>query len=142
VLKVELREDLAAIVEVEIQLPPDLRRKRQAEGVNLESVAGRALIDTGADVTAFDLEAAARAGLVHRGASRLMTVLGQHDREIPLPLGEVTLIGLSTFPVPQGRGFDLSDLGLVAVIGRDILKRTVLVYNGMEGWATLSRNSD
>lgn len=57
-------------------------------------------------------------------------------------MGEVTLIGFSTFPVPQGRGFDLSDLGLVTVIGRDILKRTVLVYNGMEGWATLSRNSD
>ncbi len=103
---------------------------------------GRALIDTGADVTAFDLEAAARAGLVHRGTGRLMTVLGSHAGEAPLLLGEVTITGFSTFPVPQGRGFDLSDLGLVAVIGRDVLSRTVLVYNGQEGWATLSRNGD
>lgn len=141
-LRTQLREDLAAIVEVEIQLPADLRRQRQAEGLNFESVAGNALIDTGADVTAFDLAAAARAGLARRGAGQLMTVLGRHDREVPLLLGEVTITGLSTFPVLQGRGFDLSDLGLVAVIGRDVLSRTVLVYNGREGWATLSRNGD
>lgn len=141
-LRTPLREDLAAIVEVELQLPADLRRQRQAEGLHFESVAGSALIDTGADVTAFDLAAAARAGLAHSGAGRLMTVLGRHDREVPLLLGEVTITGLSTFPVLQGRGFDLSDLGLVAVIGRDVLRRTVLVYNGREGWATLSRDGD
>ena len=71
-----------------------------------------------------------------------MTVLGRHDGEVPLLLGEVTITGFSTFSVPQGRGFDLSELGVVAVIGRDVLGRTVLVYNGMEGWATLSRDGD
>lgn len=141
-LRTQLRDDLAVIVEVEIQLPADLRRQRQAEGLSFEPVAGSALIDTGADVTAFDLAAAARAGLPHRGAGQLMTVLGHHDREVPLLLGEVTITGFSTFSVPQGRGFDLSGLGLVAVIGRDVLRRTVLVYNGREGWATLSRDGD
>ena len=78
-------------------------------------------------MTAFDLAAATRTGLPHRGASRLMTVLGSHDGEVPLLLGKVTITGFSTFSVPQGRGFDLSELGLVAVIGRDVLSRTVLV---------------
>ena len=141
-LRVELREDLAAIVEVEIQLPADPRREREAEGLNSETVAGRALVDTGADVTAFDLTAAAHAGLLRRGAGRLMTVLGSHDGEVPLLLGELTITGFRTFSVPEGRGFDLSHLGLVGVIGRDVLSRTVLVYNGREGWATLSCDGD
>lgn len=42
--------------------------QRQADGSSFESVAGSALIHTGADVTAFDLAAAARAGLAHCGA--------------------------------------------------------------------------
>lgn len=91
-------------------------------------------------MTAFDLSAAARAGLLRFGTSRLMTVLGSHDGEVPLLLGEVAITGFGTFPVPEERAFDLSHLGLVAVIGRDILSRAVLVYNGREGWATLSRN--
>jgi hypothetical protein len=142
VLRTQLREDLAAIVEVEIQLPSDLRRQRRAEGLHFESVAGSALIDTGADVTAFDLAAAARAGLAHSGAGRSMTVQGSQGGEVPLLLGEVAIADLSTFSVPQGRGFDLSHLGLVAVIGRDVLRRTILVYNGREGWATLSRDGN
>lgn len=141
-LRVELREDLAAIVQVEIHLPASLRLERQAQGWTPETVSGWALIDTGADVTAFDLHAAARARLERSGAGQLMTVLGRHDGEVPLLLGEVTITGFSTFSVPQGRGFDLSELGVVAVIGRDVLGRTVLVYNGMEGWATLSRDGD
>lgn len=71
-----------------------------------------------------------------------MTVLGPHDGEIPRLLGEVTITGFGAFSVPQGPGFDLSDLGLVAVIGRDILRHAVLVYNGRGGWATLSRDGD
>lgn len=107
-----------------------------------ETVSGRALIDTGADVTAFDLQAAARAGLERRGAGKVATVLGRHDGRVPLLLGEVTITGFSTFSVPRGRGFDLSPLGLIALIGRDILSRAVLVYNGKDGWATLSRDGD
>ena len=42
--------------------------------------------------------------------------------------------------VVHGRGFHLAHLDYVAVIGRDILRHGILVYNGREGWATLSRN--
>jgi len=67
-----------------------------------------------------------------------MTVLGS-DAGAPRLFGEIAISDFGTYTVMRGRGFDLSHLGLVAVIGRDILRHGVLVYNGKEGWATLSR---
>ena len=81
-LRLQLREDSAAIVEVEIQLPRDLRLVRQAGGWSPEKVAGRAILDTGADVTALDLEAATRAGLERSDTGELMTVVGHHDGDV------------------------------------------------------------
>jgi len=138
--RIQLRENFGAIVQVEIRLPPDLSQEKQVLGIYSGLVAGEALIDTGADVTAFDLKAAERAGLVRSGTGSLSTVLGHHDSETPLFLGEIEIAGFGAFTVPSGRGFDLSHLDYVAVIGRDILRHGILVYNGREGWATLSRN--
>ena len=140
--RIQLRENFGAIVQVEIRLPPDLKRERRALGVHTGTVTGEALIDTGSDVTAFDLKAARQAGLVESGAGQLSTVLGQHDGQVPLLLGEVDITGFGAFTVLRGRGFDLSRLDYVAVIGRDILRHGILVYNGKEGWATLSRDGD
>ncbi len=138
--RIRLKENFGAIVQVEIRLPPDLSQEKQVLGIHSELVAGEALIDTGADVTAFDLKAAERAGLVRSGTGRLSTVLGQHDSETLLFLGEIEIASFGAFTVPNGRGFDLSHLSYVAIIGRDILRHGVLVYNGKEGWASLSRN--
>ena len=74
------------------------------------------------------------------GSGKLTTVLGHHSGQVPLLLAEVEITGFGTFPVTGGRGFDLAHLDYVAVIGRDILRHGILVYNGREGWATLSRN--
>lgn len=138
--RIQLKDDFGAIVHVEIRLPEDLRREKRILGGHSGTVAGEALIDTGSDVTAFDLEAAQRAGLVRAGSGRLSTVLGRHDGRVPLLLGEIAIAGFGTYPVLQGRGFNLSHLGYVAVIGRDILRHGILVYNGRAGWATLSQD--
>ena len=138
-LTVRVRENFGAIVQVEIQLPLNLRQERQALGTSHAKVAGDGLIDTGADVSAFDLGAASRAGLERGRTERVMTVLGP-DAGAPRLFGEIAIPGFGTYPVMRGRGFDLSHLGLVAVIGRDVLRHGVLVYNGREGWATLSRD--
>ena len=139
--RIQLRENFGAIVQVELRLPRDLKREQRILGVHSGTVVGEALIDTGSDVTAFDLGAAERAGLVKRGAGRLSTVLGRHDGQVPLLLGEMEVTGFGIF-VLRGRGFHLSHLDYVAVIGRDILRHGILVYNGKEGWATLSRDGD
>ncbi len=136
--RIPLEENFGAIVRVEIQLPLNLRLERQALGPAPAKVAGEAIIDTGADVSAFDLSAATRAGLERGRTERVMTVLGS-DAGAPRLFGEIAISGFGTYTVMRGRGFDLSHLGLVAVIGRDILRHGILVYNGKEGWATLSR---
>lgn len=139
--RIQLKENFGAIVQVEIRLPRDLGREQQLLGLHSGTVGGDALIDTGSDVTAFDLGAAARAGLVQRGSGQLSTVLGHHGGQVPILLGEVSILGFGAF-VLRGRGFHLSHLDYVAVIGRDILRHGILVYNGKEGWATLSRDGD
>ena len=140
-LRIQLSEHFGAIVQVEIQLPLSLRLERQALGTTHAKVAGDGLIDTGADVSAFDLSAASRAGLERGRTERVMTVLGS-DAGAPRLFGEITISGFGSYPVMRGRGFDLSHLGLVAIIGRDILRHGILVFNGKEGWATLSRDGD
>ena len=137
--RIQLSEHFGAIVQVELRLPRDLKREQGVLGVHSTAVQGDALIDTGSDVTAFDLGAAQRAGLVTRDTGRLSTVLGHHGGRVPVLLGEIQVADFGSFVV-RGRGFHLSHLDYVAIIGRDILRHGILVYNGKEGWATLSRN--
>lgn len=137
--RIQLSEHFGAIVQVELRLPRDLRREQEILGVRSAAVRGDALIDTGADVTAFDLGAARRAGLVKRDTGRLSTVLGHHAGRVPLLLGEIQIADFGSFVI-RGRGFHLAHLDYVAIIGRDLLRHGVLVYNGKEGWATLSRD--
>ena len=66
-------------------------------------------------------------------------MLGHHGGRVPILLGEIQVADFGSF-VLRGRGFNLSHLDYVAIIGRDILRHGVLVYNGKEGWATLSRD--
>ena len=137
--RIQLSEHFGAIVQVELRLPRDLKREQGVFGVHSAAAHGDALIDTGSDVTAFDLEAARRAGLVARDTGRLSTVLGHHGGRVPVLLGEIQVADFGSFVV-RGRGFHLAHLDYVAVIGRDILRHGILVYNGKEGWATLSRD--
>ena len=138
-LRIQLSEHFGAIVQVELRLPRDLQREQRTLGLHSVAVQGDALIDTGSDVTAFDLGAARTAGLVERDTGRLSTVLGHHDDRVPVLLGELGIAAFGAFVV-RGRGFHLAHLDYVAIVGRDILRHGVLVYNGKEGWATLSRD--
>lgn len=137
--RIQLSGHFGAIVQVELRLPRDLKREQGILGVHSAAVQGDALIDTGSDVTAFDLRAARRAGLVKRDTGRLSTVLGHHAGRVPLLLGELQIADFGSFVI-RGRGFHLAHLDYVAIIGRDILRHGVLVYNGKEGWATLFRD--
>ncbi len=136
--RIPLSEHFGAIVEVKLRLPRDLQREQGVLGFHSAAVQGDALIDTGSDVTAFDLAAAHKAGLVTRETGRLSTVLGHHGGRVPILLGEIQVADFGSFVI-RGRGFQLAHLDYVAVIGRDILRHGILVYNGKEGWATLSR---
>ena len=98
---------------------------------------GRALVDTGASVCGVDEAAAVRLGLQPVGQTNISGVAGSRIHNIyvakvtfpgtPIPALDLTLAGL-----------DLAGQKLLLLIGRDILRFCVLIYNGPLGCYTLA----
>ena len=70
--------------------------------------------------------------------SGVPTTMDQYDVSIAIPAapGQPPFV-LSMIPVIEGRNF-LALQGFHALIGRDILSKCVLTYNGSEGFYTLA----
>lgn len=102
-----------------------------------EPVTGFALIDTGADCSCFDQSSALQAGLPIIG-ERTITSASHTKNELPLYAGKMLLPRLDDLEV-EGVGVNLSGIdGMVAIIGRDLLKNAIFVYNGLDGTYTLA----
>ena len=100
-------------------------------------VTGLALIDTGASVTCIDQSAAANAGLALVNSGRISSVT--HAAEtVPLFAGRLDIHGFSSVETFGAYGVNLESQELIALIGRDLLARCVLIYNGLEGSFSLS----
>jgi hypothetical protein len=101
------------------------------------AIAGRALVDTGASICAVDEESAVALGLQPVGQSSVSGVGGTQIRNV-----YVAKILFPGTPIPQQEwtltGADLKDQNLLVLIGRDILRNCVLVYNGPMGCYTLA----
>jgi hypothetical protein len=109
-------------------------------------VQGFALIDTGASVSSADTRAFTELGISENGVALVGTAGGQQQ--------QYTYAARLTFPGTTIPGFDHPkmlgcDLGghvvfgmpnarIIALIGRDILKLFVFVYNGSAGAWSLS----
>lgn len=113
-----------------MRLPDEVRRWREEAGVSISPVAGWALIDTGADISAFDTRAASQAGLRPTGGSDLLRHAEDGTYRVPTFDGDLTVEGLKTFRVREARGLYLARLGFVALIGRDFLIDLQLVCDG------------
>ncbi|MCY4150630.1 MAG: hypothetical protein OXE94_00120 [Aestuariivita sp.] len=103
-----------------------------------EPVNGFALIDTGASVTCFDVDAAQKARLPQISVSK-MTSATHSNQTVPTFAGTVVCPTFN-INVEEGMGANLSAQGnnLVALIGRDLLQSAVLIYNGPDGHFSLS----
>ena len=101
-------------------------------------VNGFAIIDTGANTTCFDADAAQRAGLPMVGVTH-MTSASHADHQVPTFTGKIVCPTI-TIDVKAGMGANLSPFGdkLVAVLGRDTLKAAILIYNGPDGHFSLA----
>jgi hypothetical protein len=107
-------------------------------------VVGVALIDTGASITAIDGSVVTQLGLNPNGVAMVGTAGG--------PQQQSTFQARFSFPGTPLLGFEharvlgcdlagqtvLNQQPIVALIGRDILSRCVLVYNGSAGVFSLS----
>lgn len=99
---------------------------------------GLALIDTGAARSAVDEGVIRKLGAAPVGVAVTGTPVGSHSFDVfPAALGFADL-GL-TLVFDRVRGVRIAPQGIIAILGRDILSRTVLVYDGISGHVVLGR---
>jgi hypothetical protein len=132
---------LGPLLNVEIGIPPQVANALTKQGAPLpQSVVGTALLDTGAAGCVIDEDAAQKLALQPVGAVRVAGVGAPEIR----PSYAVRLY----FPELMNNWFEpevvtssdhlLGKQGILALIGRDFLRHTVLVYNGKLGTITLA----
>lgn len=106
-------------------------------------VAGNFLVDTGASCTCVDPQVVAPLGLAPSGSVSIQTPstagnshqCNQYDASIYIPNGASGGHFIDAMPVLETH---LSSQGIDGLIGRDILDRCTLVYNGSLGVLTLA----
>ena len=124
-VEIGVHEEYAALLEQEeLEIP--------------QPQAGVALIDTGASITSIDQSIVQALSLIPVGVTPVATPSGQ-DEQFLYPC-RITFPGT---PIPS-LNFDrvteskLGGFGIAALIGRDLLRHFLLVYNGVEGSWTLA----
>lgn len=97
--------------------------------------AGIALIDTGASNTCIDEQAAQELGLPIIDVGSMMSA----THKVPCNIYPVQIVTpIVTLNSPRTMGAALAGQGLLAIIGRDVLQRCALFYNGPVGQFTLT----
>ena len=136
----EALANLGPVVPMTLTLPNHVQRAYIKRGKQPPApVKGLAMIDTGATMTCFDTASAQRAGLPTVGVARMMSAshAGHH---VPMFTGKI-ICPRMTIDMVLGMGASLSSFGngLIALLGRDILKSAILIYNGPGGHFSLAR---
>ena len=102
-----------------------------------DPVLGWALIDTGATVTCIDQKAAQKAGLRIVGTGPVASAT--HSNEVvPIFAAQLIFEGLKSWDATIAYGTNLESLGLIALVGRDVLAGCMFVYNGPDGSFSLA----
>ncbi len=143
----ELMAHLGPVVQVTIHVPEEVAQAYADRGeTSPPPINGYAIIDTGATMTCFDAEAAQAAGLPTIGDADMSSASHMSSR-VPVFAGKIFVPGLGIgINIAEGMGANLSSINLknsdgealVALLGRDFLRNTVLVYNGSDGHFSLS----
>ena len=147
----QLSPDILAIsgpiIQVQIQVPQVLAESLQKVASPIPPpVQGFALIDTGASISSADTSVFTQLGVSQNGVAVVGTA-GGRQQQFTYP-GRLSFPGtaIPAFDHPRLLGCDLAGhvvLGtpnarIIALIGRDILKLFVFVYNGTAGVWSLS----
>ena len=101
-------------------------------------VEGILLVDTGALATCVDQTAATEAGLqvVDSGPISSATHV---DQVVPIYTGIIEFVGTGiSINFNRAYGVNLHEQGKIALLGRDILRSSNLIYNGTDGTYSLT----
>ena len=133
------------IMQIQVEIPPVLAESLQKSSTPIPNpVEGFALIDTGASITAIDDVIFGQLGINPNGVARVGTAGGpQQQSTYPVRL---TFPGTGIPGVNHGKALGCNLTGqivlgkrrLIALIGRDILQRFILIYNGSAGMFSMS----
>lgn len=132
-------QSVGPVLQVEIAVHPTLAQHLQNLGQPIPTpVVGPGLIDTGATFSAVDQTVIQQLGIPPIGTVQLGTAGGpvtqtQHPASFGFPG-----TGLPTISFNFVTGVDLTGQNIVALIGRDVLRHFVMVYNGSLGQVILS----
>jgi len=125
-------------VQVTIGIEQNMAAQLIQQGQTVPSpVPGFALLDTGASTTCIDDDVAQQLGLPV--TNQMPMVSASHTSMRNVYPCSIDIVGL---PVPisalSAMGAALAPQGIIALIGRDLLRHCTLFYNGVTGEFTLS----
>ena len=132
----EALEQEGPILEGVLAVPDAMQKASNVSSGAVKSQTGFIMLDTGASCTCFDIETATDMGLAIVGRGSITSA--SHDSH-PTPLYAGRLIfGGMNMAVNRGLGANLKSQGLIALVGRDILRNGILIYNGTNGSVSLA----
>jgi predicted aspartyl protease len=125
------------VVPASVCLEINMAKPLLAQGKAIIGAPGVALIDTGATVSAIDEEIAKelKIPVVDQGK---MGSASHESTPCNLYPVQITIGGVLVLQIPRAMGAKLKPMGLIAIIGRDILQQCTLFYNGGTGTISLS----
>jgi hypothetical protein len=126
-------------IPVAIGLAPSTLAMFQSAGLPVPaSVAGLAMIDTGAAVCVVDQDALTGLGLTPSGSMTISTTTGSAVR--PTYTASLSFPGTSlpNITFTDFVGAPLQEHGVVALIGRSVLQHFIVIYNGPGGSVTVA----
>lgn len=130
---------MGPVTQVRISAPPTITQTILAKGGVLPPpVDGIALIDTGAAGTCIDADVATKLSLPVTGSGSITSAT---HAAIPCNLHpiQVEVVGWPVkFHTNRAMGTSLKAHGIIALIGRDVLRNCILIYNGAAGTFSLS----
>ncbi|MFP4136310.1 MAG: aspartyl protease family protein [Candidatus Acetothermia bacterium] len=100
--------------------------------------SSKGLIDTGASISAIDLDLLQKLNISPIGATKVSTPSGQATQELYAVKFSFPGKGLPDMTSLNVLGSDLKRQNISALIGRDILRHCLLVYDGTSGSVTLA----
>jgi len=123
------------VLQVTVTIEQNAAKALAGQGKAVPNRQGLALIDTGASNTCIDEQAAKDLGLpvIDIGSMHSAT------HKVPCNIYPVQIVApIVTLNSPRTMGAALAVQGLLVIIGRDVLARCNLFYNGPFGQFTLS----
>jgi hypothetical protein len=132
---------MGPVLQVEVCVPSDLEKLLSSQNQPIpQPVTGWALIDTGASRTAVEQSCIASLGVQPIGAAKTGTAggireVGIYPARFRFPGQGMDMEFSSTLGVDL-KGQKVGGRDLLVLIGRDVLARGVLIYNGPSGGFT------